>query len=116
MQHLIRFNASISWEGQANGLPPVINAYLIFDGDDRSQINALIEAQAGYFLRAQAIAVQKDQGQIIDIRQVPQDRMLVPMKWIVKVTTDVIPLVGELSEANENGVEVLKDGTEPIKQ
>jgi hypothetical protein len=94
----------------------MIYAYLIFDGNDSAAINQLIETQAGYFLRAQTMAVQKNQGAIIDVRQVPQDRMLVPMRWIVNITADVFPLVGELSETNEQGVEVLKDGTEPIKQ
>jgi len=116
MQHVIRFIGDISWEGQANGLPPQIFAYIIYDGDDHAAINNHIEAQAGAFLRIQAMAVQRDQGQVIDLRQIPQDRMLVPMKWIVRITTTVTPLIGELPEADNEGVERLKSGEEPLKQ
>ena len=107
MQHVIRFTGKISWEGQANGLPSAIYAYMIFDGDDSKEINALIEGQAGNFLRGQAMAVQSDQGKVIDIRQVPQDRMLVPMRWIVCISVDVITMTGELPIADEEGVERL---------
>jgi hypothetical protein len=116
MQHVIRFNGRISWEGRASGLPETIYAFLIYDGDDRDGINRLIETQVSNFLKAQAMMVQKDQGQIIDLRKIPQDRMVVPMRWIAFMDVNVMPLTGELSQADEDGVERFKDGSEPEKQ
>jgi hypothetical protein len=116
MQHVIKFTGKISWDGRANGLPEEIYAFVIFDGDDSKQINNIIEAQGTAFVRSQAMYVQRDQGQVIDIRQIPQDRILVPMCWIVSIAVTVTPLVGELSLGDEDGVERLKDGSEPPKQ
>jgi hypothetical protein len=116
MQTVIRLNGHVSWDGQMNGLPKTIYAYMIYLGDDTKGINDLIEAQSGAFIRSQAMFVQKDQGQIIDIRQTPAERMLVPLKWIVSIDADVIPITGELSTPDENGVERLIDGSEPVKQ
>lgn len=115
-QYVIRFTGKISWDGQANGLPPEIYGFLIFEGDDTSAINALIESQASAFVRSQVMLVQRDQGKIIDLRQTPQDRMLVPMRWIVNIRADVHLMVGELSVTDEQGVERLKNGEEPVKQ
>jgi len=115
-QYVIRFNAKISWEGQSNGLPPVIYSYVIYEGDDSSTINKIIEDQAAVFIRCQCMAAQKDQGSLIDLRQTPQERMLVPFRWIVTITTDVIKMVGEMSDPDEHGVERLDDGSEPLKQ
>src|SRR5579864_1929580 len=114
--HVIRFNGHISWDGQANGLPPTIHAYLIFEGSITQEIINMIELQSGVFLKSQAMAVQRDQGKIIDLRKVPQDRMLVPMRWIVSLDVDVIPMTGELPMPDEAGVERLSDGSEPPKQ
>lgn len=116
MQHVIRFNAHISWEGQSNGLPKTLYAFIIFDGNDRAAINDIIEKQSGGFLRMGAFFCQKDQGSIIDLLRVPQERMLVPMRWITHLDVDVLPMVGELPMADEHGVERLSNGTEPLKQ
>ena len=116
MQHVIRFNAHISWEGQSNGLPEVVYTYLIFNGSDSEEINKIIEAQTAGFISMQAIVAQKDQGAIIDVKKVPQDRMLVPFRWITKIDVTVTALVGEMTNSDENGVELLTNGDEPIKQ
>ncbi len=116
MNYIIRFTGKISWEGQSNGLPKEIYAFLIFDGYDRELFNKTIENQVGQFTRIQAMVVQKDQGQVIDLRQLPQERMLVPFKWIVSIYAEVHNLTGELPEADHEGVERLKDGSEPLKQ
>lgn len=115
MQYCVQFNGHISWEGQSNGLPPVIKAFLIFVGDDRHALNNMIEVQSAAFLRSQAFYAQKDQGQIIDLRQVPSDRMLVPFHWIVKIDVELFLMPVELPEADESGIQRLKDGTEPLK-
>jgi hypothetical protein len=114
-QYVIRFIAQISWEGQSNGLPPEIYAYVVYEGDDSAVINKIIEDQSGAFIRWQAMAAQKEQGRVIDLNQTPAERMLVPFRWIVSLTSDVHKLGAELSEADEKGVERLSDGTEPLK-
>jgi hypothetical protein len=116
MQHIIRFNGHISRDGQANGLPEIIYAFLLFDGDDTEEMNKLIESQSVAFVRSQAMIVQRNQGKVIDLRQTPQDRMLVPMHWIVNVSVDINPIIGELSYADSEGIERFKDGSEPVKQ
>lgn len=114
-QYVIRFTGKISWEGQSNGLPPEIYAFLIFEGNDNAAINRLIESQFDAFVRIQGMAVQKEQGKIIDIRQTPADRMFVPMRWIVHINIGIHRLVGELSQPDEQKVERLADGSEPQK-
>lgn len=114
-QYVIRFTGKISWEGQANGLPPEIYAFLIYEGDDSKVINELLEQQSGAFIRMQAMAVQRDQGTPIDLRQTPADRMVVPFRWIVSLTTDIHRMTEELSLADEDGVERLSNGEEPKK-
>jgi hypothetical protein len=115
IQYVIRFNGNISWEGQSNGLPPVIYAYLIYEGNDTPDIVKIIETQVGGFLRMQAFACQKDQGQVIDMRETPAERMLVPFRWIVNISTSVYKLGAELPTADEHGVERMSDGSEPLK-
>jgi len=120
MQYVIRFNGHISWEGQSNGLPPVIYAYIVFEGsdgaEDKTAISNAIEVQTRAFISWQSMAVQREQGKILDIRAAGNNRMLVPFRWITHIDVDVLPMTGELSEADESGVERLKDGTEPQKQ
>lgn len=115
MQHVIRFNADVSWEGQSNGLPKTLHAFVIFEGDDSAAINDIVERQSGAFLKVGAFFCQKDQGSIIDMRQVPQERMLIPMQWITRLTVDVTAMVGELSMPDKDGVERLANGEEPQK-
>jgi hypothetical protein len=115
-QYVLRFVGKVSWEGRSNGLPDEVYAYAVYEGDNSHEINSIIEAQVGNFIRWQAIAVQKDQGKIIDMRQAPAERMLIPFKWIVNISTEITKLTGELSEPDENGVERLSDGSEPLKQ
>ena len=115
MQHVIRFNGHITWEGQANGLPPVIWAFLVVDGANDQFIVEQIEIQTAAFLRSQAMFVQREQGKVIDLRLTPAGRMVVPFHEIAYIDVDVLPLIGELSY-EEDGVEKLSDGAEPVKQ
>jgi hypothetical protein len=115
MDHVIRFNGYVSWEGQSNGLPSVIYAYLLMKGYDRTLYNDAIEAQTGAFLRMQAMICQKDQGAIIDMNKMPADRMVVPMKWITRMDVDVLPMTREMTMPDNDGVERLENGTEPVK-
>ncbi len=115
-QVVVRFNGHISWKGQADGLPPTIFAFLIAQDCDMPIIAKLIEDQSGAFIRSQAMYVQREQGKIIDLRIKPQDRMVVPFHNIAFMTVDLINIAGELSEPDENGVERLSNGQEPVKQ
>jgi hypothetical protein len=116
MQHVIRFNGHITWEGRSNGLPEVIYAFLIVENANEKFINDMIENQSRAFINSQAMYVQRDQGKIIDLKQTPQDRMLVPFHCITYIDADVFPLIGELSTPDEEGIERLSDGSEPKKQ
>lgn len=112
-QHVIKITGKISWEGRMNGLPEEISAYIIYTGDDPAMINTIIENEIGTFARYQMMFAQRDQGQIIDLKQTPQDRIGVPFRWVVNFYVTVTKLIGELSEADDTGVEVLTDGTKP---
>ncbi len=116
MNHVIRFNGHITWEGRSNGLPEVIYAFIITEDANPGFINKAIEDQSRAFIASQAMYVQREQGKIIDLRQTPQDRMLVPFHNIVFIDASVFPMTGELSAPDEKGVERLKNGEEPVKQ
>ena|SRR5713226_150509 len=116
MNHVIRFNGHITWEGRSNGLPEVIYAFIITEGADATFITKVIEDQSRAFIVSQAMYVQREQGKIIDIRQTPQDRTLVPFHNIAFIDVSVFPMTGELSTPDEAGVERLTNGKEPVKQ
>jgi hypothetical protein len=116
MDHVIRFNGHVSWDGRANGLPETIYAFLMMKGYDRAMYNQAIEAQFAAFAASQFMVVAKDQGSLIDARQMPADRMAVPIRWITCIDVNIIPMVGELSLPDEKGVERLDNGEEPLKQ
>jgi hypothetical protein len=113
LQHVIKITAHISWEGRANGLPEEVSAYVIYTGENPADVNAIIEAEISTFARYQMMFVQRDQGQVIDIRLTPQDRIGIPFHWIVNFSITVSKLGAELSEANEEGLEVFQDGSKP---
>lgn len=115
-QYVITLTGVISAEGRGNNLPHEIKAYLVYSGDDTATINKLIEDQMGLFARTQMMFAQRDQGQIIDLRQTPQDRIGIPFRWIVQFYATVTRMTGELSEPDERGIERLEDGSEPLKQ
>lgn len=112
---IIRFNGKISWEGRANGLPETICAYLMFDQYNEKICNDVLEKELSRFIAIRGMAVQKDQGQVIDMRQFPQERMFVPMDWIVNITVDAFNMGADLSVPDAEGVERLPDGKEPPK-
>jgi hypothetical protein len=115
-QHVIQFNARTSWEGRSNGLPEMLHSFLLFDQFDRDVFDRVIDEFLSKSLSRQAFVCDKNQDQIIDIRQFPADKMLVPMHWIAAVTVSVYPLVGEMPQADEEGVQRLANGEEPIRQ
>ena len=116
-QYALKFTGKISWEGQSNGLPPEIYAYVILEGaggpQEKSFIDQTIETQAAAFMRSQAMYVQRNQGEIIDIRQTPSERILVPFKWIVSISATLHVLGAELSQPDGEGKEILRDGSTP---
>lgn len=116
-QIIIRFVGKISWEGRSNGLPEKIYAFLIFPGAaERQFVINEIEKQSQAFAIGGGMSVQKDQGQIIDMRALPEDRIFVPMHWIAFIGVERHSLTNELSWADEHGVERFANGEEPPKQ
>lgn len=116
MQTLIRFNGHITWEGRTNGLPEVIYAFVILDEATPEFIVQMIEQQMNWFTSRQLMFVQREQGEVIDIRTAIAQRMAVPFHTIAFIDVDVMPLTGELSNPDESGVERLSNGEEPVKQ
>jgi|SRR5882724_3504532 len=114
--HVIRFNGHITWEGRSNGLPEVIYAFIILENANQALVNKMIEDQSRAFINSQSMYVQRDQGAIIDLRITPQDRMLVPFHNIAYIDAELLPMTGELSGPDEEGIERLSDGKEPLKQ
>ena len=114
IQHVLTITAKISWEGQANGLPPEVYAFVIYTGEDPSIINAILENEISTFARYQMMFAQRDQGQIIDLHKTPQDRIAIPFRWIVNFSATVGKLGAELSEPDEEGVERLSNGNQPL--
>ena len=119
-QYALKFTGKISWEGQTNGLPSEIYAYIILEGEGGAQekafIDQTIENQVMAFVRMQAMVVQRNQGEMIDLKQTPADRILVPFKWIVDISASIHKLGAELSNPDVDGVERLDDGMTPQLQ
>jgi hypothetical protein len=117
-QYALKFTGKISWEGQANGLPPEIYAFIILEGfggaQEKAFIDQTIEQQAAAFHRTQTMVVQRDQGRMLDMRVTPADRIIVPFKWIVSISASIHKLGAELTEPDGEGVERLKDHTTPL--
>ena len=119
-QHVLIFAGKVSWEGQSNGLPEHIEAFLLFDdaGANEKQfktvVTAALEQQMLEFTKAQGMYVQRDQGQILDLKSTVLDRMFVPFKWIVYITPVLTRLTGELSQTDEDGKEILANGSVPV--
>lgn len=118
-QYALKFTGQISWEGQTNGLPSEIYAYVIVEGEGGAQekafIDSIIEQQGAAFIKAQAMVVQRNQGEMIDFRQTPADRLLVPFKWIVSIRSSIHRLGEELSGPDDEGIERFKSGQIPLK-
>lgn len=115
-QQLIRFIARTSWEGQRNGLPEFLYSYMIFDQYDRAIFDKVIEQNFQNFGLTQLFPTDADTDRIIDIREVPAGRRSIPLKWIVEITVSIHALGAEMSQADENGKELMSDGSEPVKQ
>jgi hypothetical protein len=119
-QYALKFTGRISWEGQTNGLPPEIYAYIILESEggagEKPFIDQTIESQVMAFVRMQAMAVQRNQGDMIDLRQTPADRILVPFKWVVDISASVHKLGAEVTDPDAEGVERLNDGSTPLLQ
>ena len=116
LRHAIRFVGKISWEGQANGLPENIYAFLFYQDYNRETFGTAIDQQMHQFTMEQGMHCQRVQGDLIDMTQMPQDRQFVPMQWIVSIRPEVINFSHELPLADEQGVERLSDGSEPPRQ
>lgn len=116
VKQALRFTGKISWEGRENGLPEFVYQYSLFADFNKEQINALLEQENHQHMHDQGMHVSRDQGQIIDLSQIPQDRMFVPMKWIVCIRPDIITFNPELSLPDADGVERFSDGSEPKVQ
>jgi hypothetical protein len=113
---VIRFTGHITRDGYASGLPETIFAFLITQDCDMTTINKLIEDQVAAFVRSQGMFVQREQGKILDLRMSVLDGMLVPFHNIAYIDVELVNMAGELLVADENGVERLLDGSEPLKQ
>lgn len=118
-QYGIQFIGKISWEGQSNGLPAEISGWIICETEggasEKQIINNIIEQQTAAFFHLGGMPVQRDQGQMIDLRTVPQDRVVVPMQWIVNISVKLHPLGAELTTPDEHGVERFKNGQAALK-
>ena len=113
---ILRFVGKISWEGQANGLPPEIFSYIFFDARYSSgKIAELIEQQLSVYRLIGGMPVEKNQGAVIDVKRSIVDRMIVPWHWIVYIHPEVITIPGDTPLPDEDGVERQSDGTQALK-
>lgn len=85
----ITFTGHISWEGQANGLPKEIQAFMVIEADTKAGIAKAIEHQSNALFVAGGMAVSKTPAAIKDPSKLDLDRMFVPMHWITYVDTQV---------------------------
>jgi len=115
MHQIIRFIGKISWEGQANGLPPEIYGFITLQDADNAAVNNAVAAQFGVYRAMGGMVVEKNQGALIDMQVNWLSRMYVPFDWIVSVQVAFTNLSQEISQPDEEGVERLTDGTKLVK-
>jgi hypothetical protein len=115
MQHLVRFNAKISWEGRMNGLPEVVHTYVIFQGNGPGLVQAIYD-HTKTIVSMHGITVEKEPGKMSVFGKVSNNAMYIPMQWIVFMDVDILPMSGEMPIEDANGVPRLSDGKEPVKQ
>jgi hypothetical protein len=116
MQTLIRFNGHVNHKGRGDGLPETIYAFRVLQDPDAELINKVIEHQINTFTSRQMMFVQRNQNEMVDLYSNLTSQMAVPFHNLACIDTDVIPMVGELSTADESGKELLPNGEEPVKQ
>ncbi len=113
---ILRFTGKISWEGRMNDLPEEIYSFVFYDSRlTAAQIAKLVEDQLAIYRNMGGMPVERDQGQVIDLRASLADRVLIPMSWIVYIRPQVMPIVGPTPLSDENGVERLPDGKQAPK-
>lgn len=95
-----------------NGLPDQIFSYVFYDARLSVQkVTEMIEQQLSIYRSIGGMPVEKDQGQVIDVRRTIMDRIMVPWRWIVWVHPEVVTIPGDTPLPDETGVERLSDGT-----
>jgi len=113
---ILRFTGKISWEGQSNGLPGEIYAFEAYDASLPSQaVTQIIEKSLSLMKHLGGMAVQRNQGALIDPQATILDRIFVPWHWIVYVHPEIIVLGASMPIPDEAGVERLPNGTQALK-
>lgn len=113
---ILRFVGKISWEGRTNGLPEEIYSFVFYDSRfTPTQISKLVEDQLAVYRNMGGMPVERDQGQIIDLRASLADRVLIPFNWIVYIHPEIMPIAGPTPLSDESGVERLPDGKKAPK-
>lgn len=108
---ILRFRGKISWEGRMNGLPPEIFAFEAYDASlPQVAVLQIIEKNLALMKHLGGMAVQRNQGAIIDPQATIADRIFVPWNWIVHVHPEILPITN-MPVADEEGVERMHDGT-----
>lgn len=99
-----------------NGLPEEIYSFIFYDSrSDAAQISKLVEDQLAVYRNLGGMPVERDQGQVIDLRGSLADRVLIPMSWIVYIHPQVMPIAGPTPLPDESGVERLPNGQKAPK-
>lgn len=108
---ILRFTGKISWEGQANGLPPEIQAFIFYRADmPAEEVTKMAEVRLAYYRQIGGMIVEKDQGSTIDPNGTILDRIMVPERWIVFIHPEVVPIPGDTPLADDDGVERFSNG------
>jgi hypothetical protein len=116
MQQIIRFVGKISLEGQANGLPSEIYAFMTLQDANNEVVIDAAAKQFAAFRNMGGMIVEKNQG-ALDNRQVAWlTRMFVPFGWIVNITLALNNLTKDVPQPDETGVERLTDGSKAVIQ
>jgi len=89
----ITFTGHISREGQLEGLPKEIYAFMLIETDSKGGIVKAIERQSAEFFVAGGMAVSKDPAATRDPNKLDLNRMFVPMHWIAFIDVQVRQVV-----------------------
>lgn len=99
----ILYTGHISWEGRSNGLPEKIFCLQMIESEGKGGILKAIQDQANHFFITGGMSVSEDPARLIDPNKLNLGKMYVPMRWIVRITVKVTPVINVPMKEDADG-------------
>lgn len=117
MDYLVRFIGHIDERKRPENFPKEVYSDLMVRVQAEKELKDAINQQSMVFITHQCMIVPKNPDAIQDMGKAVRDaRMIVPLHMITHITTLTTHILGEIPEANLEGVLQLMDGTKAVIQ